>query len=83
MTAGADGRVVYLTEVPPEEPRGLFADEPEAFDVKHAARLLGVSVATVWREIERGRLRKFRVGRQVRITRQALVDYVTESEGCL
>ena len=81
MAASAQGRVVYLTEVAPEEPHGLFAEEPEAFDVRHAAELLGVSVATVWREIERGRLRKFKVGRQVRITRQALVDYVAESEG--
>lgn len=58
------GKIVYLSEVPPEEPREMFADEPEAFDVPHAAKLLGVSVSTVWREIDRGRLRKFKeIGR--------------------
>jgi len=75
------GRLVYLTDVPPEQPGGLFADAPDTFDMQKAAELLGVARQTIKREIDRGRLRSFHVGTRVRITKQALIDYVVESEG--
>ena len=77
----AAGRLVYLSDVPPEQPGGLFADAPDAMDMNAAAELLGVTRQTIKREIDRGNLRSFHVGTRVRITRQALVDYVLEREG--
>ena len=79
-TMGA-ARLVYLTDVPPESPGGLFDGEPDTFDMNHAAKLLGVTRRTIQREIDRGNLRCFHVGTRVRITKQALIDYVLESEG--
>ena len=81
MPATTDGRVVYISEVPVNEIPPLFANEPDAFDMNHAPGLLGVTRKTIQREIERGKLRCFHVGTHVRITKQALVDYVLESEG--
>jgi len=81
MAATTDGRVVSLSEVPVHEMPPLFANVPDAFDMNHAAGLLGVTRKTIQREIERGKLRCFHVGTRVRITKQALVDYVLESEG--
>ena len=79
--ATAGGRLLYLTDVPPDQPGGLFADAPDAFDMNKAAELLGVTRQTIKREIDRGNLRSFHVGARVRITKQALVDYVHEREG--
>lgn len=81
MPATTEGRVVYISEVPVNEMPPLFANEPDTFDMNHAAGLLGVTRKTIQREIERGKLRSFHVGTRVRITKQALVDYVLESEG--
>ena len=81
MAAMTDSRVVYISEVPVNEMPPLFANEPDTFDMNHAASLLGVTRKTIQREINRGKLRSFHVGTRVRITKQALVDYVLESEG--
>ena len=81
MDATTTGRIVYISEVPTHEMPPLFDKEPDAFDMSHAARLLGVTRKTIQREINRGNLRSFHVGTRVRITKQALVDYVLESEG--
>ena len=56
----------------------LFSGEPDVLDVNAVARLLGVSELTVRREIGRGRLGCVHVGKCVRVTKQQLVDYVTE-----
>lgn len=77
----AGGRVVYLTETEPSAQRGMWENEPDAMTKQHAASLLGVNPKTVDREIRAGRLRCFHVGRSVRITKRALIDYVMESEG--
>lgn len=58
---------------------GLFADEPEVMSARDAARLLGVNVKTIYREVAAGRLQSFHVGSALRIKRAALVEYV---EGC-
>lgn len=79
--AATGARLVYLTDVPPEQPGGLFASAPDTMDMNKAAELLGVTRQTIKREIDRGKLRSFHVGTRVRITKQALVDYVIESEG--
>lgn len=81
MATATEGRVVYISEVPVNEMPPLFANEPDAFDMNHVAGLLGVTRKTIQREIERGKLRSFHVGTRVRITKQALTDYMLESEG--
>ena len=55
----------------------LFADVPEVLTINDAAALLGVERKTVEREIARGKLKAFKVGRCVRITRPSLAAYVT------
>ena len=45
---------------------------------QQAAVRLGVNVRTIAREIERGNLKAFRVGRCIRITEQALSDYIEQ-----
>lgn len=50
----------------------------ESFSVAEIAQLLHVAEKSVRREIDRGNLRSIRVGRSVRVTRQALMDYVGE-----
>ena len=65
MPATTDGRVVYISEVPVNEMPPLFANEPDAFDMNHAAGLRGVTRKTIQRAIERGKLRCFH-GRGVR-----------------
>lgn len=77
----AEGKLVYLSEVKAGETPPLFANEPDTFDMNHAASLLGVTRKTIQREIDRGKLRSFHVGTRVRLTKQALVDYVLEGEG--
>lgn len=53
------------------------ADEPEFYTAAEAARLLGVSVVTVWRWINEGRLRAYRVGpRKLRINREDVESVV-------
>ncbi len=46
--------------------------QPATFSVKDAARVLGVSPATVRAEIFAGRLPHFRIGKRVLIPRQCL-----------
>lgn len=79
-TTAPEGRIVYISEVPVNGMPPLFANEPDTFDMNHAASLLGVTRKTIQREINRGNLRCFHVGTRVRITKQALVDYVLEGE---
>lgn len=76
----ANGRVVYLTEADSGQGRGMWESEPDCMGRQHAASLLGVNPKTIDREIRAGRLRCFHVGRSVRITKQALIDYVKENE---
>lgn len=71
-----DGRIVYLSDVPPSEGVQLFADAPDVMDVRRVAALLGVVPATVRREIARGSLECFHVGTNVRITKKQLIAYI-------
>ena len=73
-----EGRVVYITEVPKSEEVRLFADEPDVMTKQQVADLLGVTLKTISREIQRGRLECFHVGTRVRITKTALLRYVEE-----
>ena len=48
----------------------------EVYTREEVAAMWGVNVRTVAREIERGRLKVFRVGRCIRITQSAIDDYM-------
>ena len=49
------------------------------FSPQAAADYLGVDRKTLYREIQRGRLRCFHVGAQIRITEEQLIEYMEES----
>lgn len=74
-------KLCFVAEAPNMVEVKLFEDVPDTLDMDAVAELLGVTKKTVQREIKRGKLRCFHVGARVRITKQALVDYVMESEG--
>ena len=73
-------RTVGITAVQ-SEPGYTASDEiPFAMDYAKAAELLNVDRKTVQREVKRGNLRAFRVGRAVRISREAFLEYTTGRE---
>ena len=76
MGADVGGRLLYLSEVAPQQPPKMFEHEPDVLTVKQAARLLGVDHKTVRREIARGHLACSKVGSCVRITKLQLLDYL-------
>ena len=76
----AEGRVVYITEVPQANEVKLFENEPDILTKQQVADLLGVTLKTIHREIQRGKLECFHVGTRVRITKIALLKYVEEQE---
>ena len=53
---------------------------PLALDAFEAARMLGVDHKTLRREIDRGRLRGFKVGRLLRIQTAELLAYIRRQE---
>ena len=53
-------------------------DSDRAVTLREVARILGVCVRTVRREIDRGRLIGFRVGRSVRIRVSELQRYIEQ-----
>ena len=76
----AEGRVVYITEVPKADELKLFEHEPDIMTKQQVADLLGVNLKTISREIQRGRLGCIHVGTRVRITKTALLRYVEEQK---
>lgn len=53
-------------------------EEERCLDVVEVSRILGVCVRTVIREIQRGRLRAFRVGRKWKIQLSELRRYMEQ-----
>ena len=53
-------------------------EQREAYTREEVAQMLGVNPRTVTREIQRGNLKAFNVGRAVRITRRALMEFMGE-----
>lgn len=51
-------------------------DLPLALDVEQVAQVLRVSRNTVYALIRSNKLRSIRVGRQIRITKEALLEYL-------
>ena len=78
-----DGRFVYLSEVPPDTDNSLYGDIPVSSSRKQVAELLGCDVKTISREIQRGKLKCFHVGRNVRISRKHIIEYMRGAEACM
>ncbi len=72
------GRIVYLSEVPADQPPQMFADVPDVLNVSRCAEVLGVSAQTIRRLVASGELPSIRVGRSVRVTKAALLRFVGE-----
>ena len=49
---------------------------PDMYTAHEIARMLRVSPMTVYRHINEGRLRAFRIGRTVRVSENALNDFM-------
>lgn len=57
------------------DPNGV----PLALTVRELARMLGVSKNTAYDLVRSGQLRSIRVGRQIRVPRSAMEDYLNGS----
>lgn len=57
-----------------------MGDLPLALTVRQVAKLLGISRNTAYRLIRSRRLRSIQVGRQIRVPRSALEDYLNGIE---
>ena len=55
---------------------------PLALTVKEVAKLLGISRNTAYRLIKSKKLRSVRVGRQIRVPRSALEEYLNGGPDC-
>lgn len=60
--------------LPPNEAAGAAA--PMAFSIDDATRIMGISRATLFREINRGRLPAVKVGRKTLITRAGINNWL-------
>ena len=74
------GQLMYLSEAPSASEIELFGDQPDVLNIGQVASLLGVASATIRREIDRGNLGAVHVGRCVRVTKTALLEYLGEVE---
>lgn len=54
----------------------MFIEYPDVLTVSDAEKALGVSDKTVYRLIESGKIKHFRVGKLIKIPKPFLVDYV-------
>lgn len=51
---------------------------PHALTVGETARRLSLSLSTVWRLLQRGELRRVRIGRSVRVDAQSIAAFVAQ-----
>jgi excisionase family DNA binding protein len=61
----------------------MIQPQDTVLDVEHVAAILGVAPWTVREEIRKGRLQSFRVGRLIRVSREALERYVAPQRAAL
>ena len=57
-----------------------FRDLPDAMTATEAAQVLRVNVKTVYSQIRNGAIPAVRVGREYRIAKGALIDYLRSAE---
>jgi excisionase family DNA binding protein len=58
----------------------MVKDQIQTFNRREAARLLGLSVATIDRELAREKITHFRSGRRVLFTQAHLDEYIKRNE---
>ena len=56
-------------------------DQRGSYSIPELATRHGVSTKTIWTRIDKGEIRTFRIGRLVRISREAEADYIAATEG--
>jgi len=56
-------------------------NEPLAVSMREAAFLCSLSERTIWSAIQDGRLKAAKIGRSVRITRDALHEFLNAQQG--
>ena len=54
--------------------------EPLAYSVPKAAKALSMGPRTVWNLVWSNKIRSYKVGKSVRISRQALLDFIEQQE---
>ena len=72
------GKFVFIpdtAEAPSVERVELFADAKDVNNVREVAEAFGVCQQTVRRLIASGELESVHIGRAVRVTRQAMIDF--------
>ena len=78
-----NGRFVFVpnSEKGPDTGKDEMFPGVKAFNsVPETAKLFGVCPQTVWRLINKGELESVHIGRSVRITNQALIDFIEKQE---
>ena len=54
----------------------FFPDYPDVLDMKQVGEMLGVCVKTVYRMVQNNELKSVRIGRQHRIAKRHLMQYM-------
>jgi excisionase family DNA binding protein len=67
----------HMSKIPNPRPD----QEPLAYRIRDAARLLSLSERTVWQLIKSGELPARRIGRAILVTRTAIEEFLDSSEG--
>ena len=62
--------------LPKELPLPFFPEYPDVLDMKQVGEMLGVCVKTVYRLIQNDELKSVRIGRQHRIAKLHLMQYM-------
>lgn len=73
------GRIVFIpdaTDPPSVERVELFADAKDVNNVREVAEAFGVCQQTIRRLIASGELESVHIGRAVRVTKTAMVDFM-------
>ncbi len=69
-----------VTDPPPQHHIELFAGAKDVNSVNECAELLGVCPMTIRRLIARGELDSVHIGTRVKVTKSALVNFITKQE---
>lgn len=59
-----------------EKPPAMFADFPDVMSTSQAAKALGCSETWLRQAVARGAVRSFHVGRNIKISRVALLEFI-------
>lgn len=54
----------------------MFETVPDVFDVKELAEILGIGMNTTYNLVRSGKIDSVRVGKQIRISKVALIEFM-------